>query len=197
MLPKKFFATKKQLAAAYKKHGSMWKVAKHFGVSKKLILNYMNKYGIERNQRRRTESYREELEGLIAKGLNGEQIGDEMGISGTYVYMLAKEFGFQIVDNYHKGFRISHNGYRLIRIPGHSESDKAGYVKEHRVIAEKMIGRRLLENEVVHHKNGDKLDNREENLEVMMKADHTSKHHTGKKWVGPVNGKRKTIMAKI
>ena len=49
----------------------------------------------------------------------------------------------------------------------------------HRVIAEKMIGRPLLFNEVVHHIDGDKLNNRQENLEIMSRSDHSRMHMTG------------------
>ena len=53
---------------------------------------------------------------------------------------------------------------------------KKGNVWIHREIMEKYLGRKLGQDEVVHHKNGDGLDNRIENLEVVDRMEHYKYH---------------------
>ena len=58
-----------------------------------------------------------------------------------------------------------------------------GYVQtraglEHRVIIENHLGRPLVSDEHVHHQNGDKRDNRVNNLRVLTAAEHTSLHRS-------------------
>ena len=66
----------------------------------------------------------------------------------------------------YKGGYMSNAGYKIICISG-----KKG-IYEHRVIAEKMIGRPLNSNEVVHHKDGNRLNNSPDNLVVMTRQEH-------------------------
>lgn len=63
-------------------------------------------------------------------------------------------------------------GYVRIYVPMHPRANTRGYVYEHIVIAEQSIDRSLLKNEIVHHKNGVRWDNRPQNLEVMDKMEH-------------------------
>lgn len=59
---------------------------------------------------------------------------------------------------------IDEDGYVLIYSPNHPYKDRLGYVREHRLVMEKHIGRYLTKEEVVHHINKNKEDNRIENL---------------------------------
>lgn len=80
------------------------------------------------------------------------------------------------------GRSVASNGYVLIRVgTGHHLADIRGYAYEHRLVAEKKIGRRLRKGEQVHHVNGIKADNAPENIDVMpTQAHHFYKHRKKK-----------------
>jgi len=61
-------------------------------------------------------------------------------------------------------------GYTLIWNPKHPNAYASGYVYEHIALMADSIGRALLPREFVHHKNGNRSDNRIENLELWSKS---------------------------
>lgn len=92
-------------------------------------------------------------------------------------------------------------GYRYIYVPEHARADGHGYVAEHHLVAEKMLGRSLTVEEVVHHKNRKRADNRPQNLVVYedsgahLRAEHSEFMSLVLQVRGNVKLERKAISA--
>ncbi|GKX27862.1 hypothetical protein SH1V18_03420 [Vallitalea longa] len=79
---------------------------------------------------------------------------------------------YRMTDETRKKVRQAHLG------KGEGKSYKKYYGKhEHRVVAEKKIGRKLRDGEVVHHMDGNKLNNSPDNLKVFRsQVEHATWH---------------------
>lgn len=100
-----------------------------------------------------------------------ERKGDKAGLCGAHAYRLKRHGDVQawkpVKDIAPRGRGwINDSGYRCFTIKGVTHL-------EHRLVMEQAIGRKLNRGETVHHINGDRLDNRLENLQL-RKGTHGS-----------------------
>lgn len=74
------------------------------------------------------------------------------------------------------GRHADRKGYIYVRATDHPNANAMGYVFEHRLVMEQVLGRLLTPDEVVHHINEVRADNRPENLQVMTHVEHMRLH---------------------
>lgn len=114
---------------------------------------------------------------LSAKGMCSREIENATGIHRKHVQYVCKRFGIphpkqggavgKWNGNFHGGKTIDKNGYVLVRVPdGYKGSRSNKYMLEHRLVMEQILGRSLLPDEVVHHKDGNPQNNSPDNLEL-------------------------------
>jgi len=100
------------------------------------------------------------------------------------VSILAKKFGRTENSIKHKAARLGikvRDGRRRIRKIKNKEywyyCIKRETVLEHRMLMEKKLGRKLNSNDIVHHLDGDTLNNSLANLIVTTRAEHMGRYH--------------------
>jgi len=149
----------------------MHTVSKELGVSIGTVFNYLKKFNIETRDHKETFT----MKGAKLSPENCKRIGDlHRGKVLSEETKLKISEGHKIGGIGHK--KVRSDGYIYIYFPDHPKSSAEGYIMEHILVMEAIIGRHLLLDECVHHKNEKRSDNRKENLELMTKSEHMSYH---------------------
>lgn len=165
--------TKEFLIEEYvNKDKSIKAISDESGFTVGTIFNYLKRYEIPRRHGM-TEDGKKRIR--IANSTNihkgwhlSEKTKEKMRKARQGKYSKPSQFG---------GHRKKRSdGYIKVYCPDHPMSSKDGYVMEHILVMESQIGRYITRDEVVHHKNHIRDDNRIENLELMTFKEHAGLH---------------------
>lgn len=113
---------------------------------------------------------------LLAAGVSQNEIARRIGTNQRRLAAYIQRKAIPVPDfvplkmdrhpSWKGGTTVDKSGYILEKCPDHPFANRAGYVRQHRLVMERHIGRLLDRREVVHHRNDLKHDNRIENLEL-------------------------------
>ena len=99
--------------------------------------------------------------------------------------LLDKYYETEVVKNSKngnwKGGAYICGGYVKVKVKSHPMADKRNYVLLHRLVMENHLGRYLKEDEYIHHKDGNKLNNDISNLELLYPEQHAKEHYAERK----------------
>jgi HNH endonuclease len=142
---------------------------------------------------------KERLRELHAQGMSCREIAEAFGCTGEPVRRMMVRLGLPRLpakarperNHFWQGrnthlYQVDEDGYILVKCPDHPYATKSGFVRQHRLVMEEQLGRYLLPEEVVDHKNRDTSDNDPGNLQLFASnADHLRDNMTGSKNLSP------------
>lgn len=135
-----------------------------------------------RNVNGRCNRSEKNIRRLHARGLQTGDIGALVGVTAETIRRFLLILG--LVPNrvnrrgernsaWRGGRIVDRYGYVLLHRPQHPHANAGGYVRAHRLVMERVLGRLLDRSEVVDHVNGKPADNRPSNLRLFAtNADH-------------------------
>ena len=177
----------KSVAEDYEKGSSITELCKKYDCCRPTIRRALSKHGVQvRRRGNRLREMTDEERSLIvhawrsgvARGAILKMLG---GIGHTTLNRWMVQLGEFPENRGLKGDKHPHwkggrhtteHGYVMKHVPRDSTfacmSNAMGYVPEHRLVMAEWLGRPLLPTERIHHRNGDRKDNRIENLQLLL-----------------------------
>lgn len=171
-------------------------IAQRLGCSGSLVRRLMRQHEIPRSLNvARTSKLDRHIEAIrewTAQGWRLARIATELGCSKQSVANVMEKHGIArhaqhsnpgaLNPSWKGGRYLDDDGYVLIYAPDHPHADKAGRMREHRLVMETVLGRYLLPTEVVDHIDGNKSHNAPSNLRVFA----SNKEHLAATLIGRV-----------
>lgn len=148
-------------------------ISERLDLSVGTIFNYLKKYGIVRGKY--TQRSKEKMSNSL-KGRPSARKGVKLSEETKRKISEAQRGHFRNPSNYGGHRKKRTDGYIEVYCPEHPYATKDGYVMEHILVMENAISRYITRDEVVHHKNKIRDDNRLENLELMTFKAHSALH---------------------
>ncbi len=194
-----------ELRSRYLAGESLQDLAEAAGLSYQSVGRRLRAAGVQLRGQSKTEQWRrklseakrlglpeDKLRDLHARRMSCREIAEVFGCHEEAIRTRLIELGLERLPakarpekNYfwQGGYAVDEDGYILEHCPDHPQATAGGYVRQHRLVMEKVLGRYLTPEEVVDHKNRDTSDNDPGNLELYpSNGEHISATLAGPGW---------------
>ena len=176
----------------YQRTKSVRLTSDELNIDQQRIRYLLNRHGIPLTKFHKTRCYDnyDLVVRLAQEGVSYSEIARRVGTNHSRVKDFLDRYNIEHPGhiqtgannpNWRGGRVVDKDGYVLIHFRTHPSIDRHGYVREHRLVMEKKIGRYLTAEEVVHHIDGNYQNNEPDNLEMFSSnSAHLAKTLKGK-----------------